>query len=311
MTTVKPVLVTGAPRSGTTWVGNMLAASPQLYYIHEPFNPDYRPGGGICSVRFTHHQTYISEKNEHVYYEPLRRMLAGEYNYITGLRDCRSFAGLKKEVGRIAAFRRNRRQQRKPLIKDPIALMSAGWLGRRFDLNVVVMIRHPAAFAASMKRLNWGFNPSRWVFNQPLLLQDYLADFELELRELVENNATIIEQAALFWKVAYSVVTLYQKQYPHWVFLKHEELARNPLGGYRELFARLNLEFTETVREKIAEYSNESNPEHSSGQDKLLKLNSRKVIYQWKKVLSDDEISRIRQVAGSVAEQYYSDKDWE
>src|SRR5690606_21198944 len=32
------ILVTGSPRSGTTWVGRMLATDPRLTYFHEPFN---------------------------------------------------------------------------------------------------------------------------------------------------------------------------------------------------------------------------------------------------------------------------------
>jgi len=35
----RPVLVTGSMRSGTTFVGNVLAASDRLFYLHEPLNP--------------------------------------------------------------------------------------------------------------------------------------------------------------------------------------------------------------------------------------------------------------------------------
>ena len=39
-----PVLVTGSPRSGSTWVGNVLALAPGAGYIHEPFNRRHPPG---------------------------------------------------------------------------------------------------------------------------------------------------------------------------------------------------------------------------------------------------------------------------
>ena len=41
MTIQKKVLVTGAMRSGTTFVGNVLACPNSLYYLHEPFNPTW------------------------------------------------------------------------------------------------------------------------------------------------------------------------------------------------------------------------------------------------------------------------------
>ena len=34
-----PILVTGSHKAGTTWVGEMLAASRRVGYISEPFNP--------------------------------------------------------------------------------------------------------------------------------------------------------------------------------------------------------------------------------------------------------------------------------
>ena len=39
MSSGPPILVTGAHRSGTTWVGKMLALAPGIGYVHEPFSP--------------------------------------------------------------------------------------------------------------------------------------------------------------------------------------------------------------------------------------------------------------------------------
>ena len=39
-----PILVTGAPRSGSTWVGNVLALDKRTGYVHEPFNKWCPPG---------------------------------------------------------------------------------------------------------------------------------------------------------------------------------------------------------------------------------------------------------------------------
>src|SRR5436309_312642 len=39
-----PILVTGMPRSATSWVGKMLDASGEVVYINEPLNPEHPPG---------------------------------------------------------------------------------------------------------------------------------------------------------------------------------------------------------------------------------------------------------------------------
>ena len=307
---VKPVLVTGSPRSGTTWVGQMLATAPQLYYIHEPFNPDHRPGRGVCNVIFRSYQTYITEANEQQYLKPIRRMIQGRYDLPAAVLECRSLADIRKAWARKKQFDQYRLQGMRPLIKDPIALMSAGWLARRFDLNVVVLIRHPAAFVASMKRLNWGFDPSRWALSQQGLLSDYLAPLEDELRRLEGQPADIIDQASLFWKTAYHVVSRFMQEFPDWIFLKHEEISQQPLTSYEQLFSRLGLTFTPEVQARIREHSNASNPSHASGTEKLIKLNSRKVISQWKQALSPKEILRIQTIVGDVAAHFYSEDEW-
>src|SRR5438105_11589923 len=58
----RPILVTGSHRSGTTWVGRVLAASPSgMGYIWEPFNPRHRPG--TFPVRFPHYFHYVTAEN--------------------------------------------------------------------------------------------------------------------------------------------------------------------------------------------------------------------------------------------------------
>jgi hypothetical protein len=308
---LKPVLVTGSPRSGTTWVGLMLATSPQLYYVHEPFNPDHPPGRGVCNIRFSHYQTYITDSNEKRYFKPIQRMVDGCYDLPAAILESRSLADIKKVWGQKKQYDGYGRQGMRPVIKDPIALMSAGWLARRFDLQVVVMIRHPAAFVASMKRLNWGFDPTRWALSQKMLLSDYIAPLEDELRNLERHPGDVIDQAALLWKTAYHVVSMYIQEYPDWIFLKHEEISHQPLASYKQLFSKLGLAFTSEVQAQIREHSNASNPSHASGTEKLTKLNSRKVISQWKKVLSVEEILRIKAIVGDVADRFYTQSEWE
>ena len=41
---VRPILVTGINRSGTTWVGQTLARAPGVALVYEPFSPRHRRG---------------------------------------------------------------------------------------------------------------------------------------------------------------------------------------------------------------------------------------------------------------------------
>src|SRR5947209_3701161 len=90
----KPILVTGSHRSGTTWVGKMLAATPSVGYIHEPFNLTHRPG--ICTAKFPYWFTYINEENESLYLEPLKNTLEFRFDIGAELPAIQSFRHLNR-----------------------------------------------------------------------------------------------------------------------------------------------------------------------------------------------------------------------
>ena len=54
-------------------------------------------------------------------------------------------------------FKRSKEAGLRPLLKDPIAIMSCEWLAETFNMDVIVVIRHPAAFVASLKVAGWEF----------------------------------------------------------------------------------------------------------------------------------------------------------
>ena len=60
-----PLLVTGLPRTGTSWVGKMLEASREVVYVNEPLNPRHPPGRspGVLRGDVTHQFQYIGDAN--------------------------------------------------------------------------------------------------------------------------------------------------------------------------------------------------------------------------------------------------------
>ncbi len=71
----KKVLVTGSHRSGTTWVGTILAAHQNAEYIHEPLNVSDGPAPMRRVVQNSY--TYICRRNESAILPALERVLAG------------------------------------------------------------------------------------------------------------------------------------------------------------------------------------------------------------------------------------------
>jgi hypothetical protein len=304
----QPVLVTGSHRSGTTWVGKMIASSSSVGYIQEPFLPGRRPG--ICAVTFPYTFAYVTDDNGAAFYDHMKATLSFQFQFgaaLTALKTPRDVAIMLKYG---TQFFFNHARQAIPLVKDPLAVFSAEWLARSFGMRVIVMIRHPAAFAYSVRRMNWKHDFSHFL-QQPLLMRDYLHPFEAEIRAFAQTEQDILDQAALLWKLIYSVVLTYQQAHPEWIFLRHEDVASDPVVYFESLFQNLGLDFSPRIRQVIEDYSNATNPANPRrGTARFGKRHSKALIQNWKQKLTPEEIARLRHKVGDVADAFYQDSEW-
>lgn len=305
----KPILVTGSHRSGTTWVGRMIASSPAVLYIHEPFNVKHYTDES--EVQFRYWFTHLCQENEGQYYRYIKNILDFRYDLPKQLRSAKTLQAVKEEAKNYIQHLQYRLSGIRPLIKDPIALFSAEWFSSRFNADVLVMIRHPAAFAGSLKVKNWNF-PFSDLINQPLLMERYLYPFEAEIIEFAEVQQDIVDQAALLWKLLHYVILHYQKTHPEWLFVRHEDLSQHPLAGFQAIFEQLNLEFTPQSAAVIQSYSSVHQSDTLKPEVEYvdLKRDSLANILTWKQRLTASEIERIRQRVQDVSLAFYADNEW-
>src|SRR5919107_6426990 len=227
----KPILITGSHRSGSTWLASMLALSEDSLIAHEPFNiePWAYALDGLARQWFT----YAPALPQHAALEAFSRVLQRRSRKIF----------LKNEAQHwIPALRRGRL-----IIKDPIAAISSDWLAKNFDLEVIVLVRHPAAFAASLKRLGW-WHPLEHFLKQTTLMQRHLQPYRAEISSKPQD---IVEQAAIIWKCLYGVLLTYLNSYPNWLLRKHEALSGNPVAELRALYETLGLQWSAKVEENV------------------------------------------------------------
>jgi hypothetical protein len=312
MSSRRAILVTGSHRSGSTWVGRMMAEAPGLFYIHEPFSVSDPPGRGICNTKFEYWFTYVTPANEAAYYKPIKNMLNLRYDLWGALKSVER----KEEFGTVktefSQFLKHRLQGAIPLLKDPIAFFSAGWLADRFDMAVVMVIRHPAAFISSIKKLHWK-HPFSHFLKQEMLMRDLLYPFEEEIKAYAAKKYPIIDQAILLWRIIHYTMLKYQRERADWIFVRHEDLSREPLGGFQDLFSKVDLEFTPHVKAVIKAYTTSANPmdpDAPVGSETALKRDSKANIWNWKQRLTPGEIEKIKEQVRDIAEYFYSDQDW-
>jgi hypothetical protein len=304
-----PILVTGAHRSGTTWVGKMLAAGPQMVYLSEPLNVLHRPGVLRAPVKYWY--TYIHPENEADYLPAFQELLRFQYHTWAEIRALRSTKDLLRLGRDWSAFQRGRLFGGRPLLKDPFAVFSVPWFARRLGCAVVITVRHPAAFASSLLRLGWAFD-FRDLLAQPLLMRDWLEPFRPAMEQCLADPEDVIGQASLLWRMIYSAVAQMEAQDPQFLVVRHEDLSRDPMGGFKNLYDRLGLAFSPPAQEAVLRSSGENNPgEVSRRAVHSVRLDSRANLQNWQRRLSPAEIERIHALTADVAANYYADGDWE
>lgn len=307
---IKNILVTGSHRSGTTWTGTVIAKAANIRYVHEPFNIEIIREDSPLNYWFEHlnnspeeHQTKVKD-------------------YI-----CSFFKGTDKhridELGNIKSLKGMFRYTRylltiflsnRTVIKDPIAVMSAEWFYNNFNLDIVVLIRHPAAFVASLKIKGWEYDFNNYL-NQKSLINSYLKNYEHLIVEYSTNKKDIIDQGILLWNTIHHVINYYQSKYSNeWCFVRHEDLSLNPIVEFEHIFDKIGLNFSLNVKKYINQTTKGNlEPDHlknSTDDITNVKRNSEQNIKSWKSRLSDDEIQRIKKGTEHVWEKFYTESDW-
>jgi hypothetical protein len=292
------ILVTGSHRSGSTWTGNVIAKARKVRCVHEPFNIAISRNNSPLSYWFEclidspiKHQikskTYINSfyKVFHIdnFKKTLKiRSLRGLYYYLADLK------------GRITD---------RTIIKDPIAIMSTEWMYRNYNIDIVVLIRHPAAFVASIKIKDWQYDFTNFL-DQPVLMNTYLKSYEALINDFSSNKKDIIDQGILLWNTIHETIAYYQSKYGNdWYFVKHEDLSTDPIVEFNKMFSKIGLTFDADVENYINETT-------KSKKQSNLKRNSIENIKTWKKRLSNDEIQRIKIGTDKVWKKFYTENDW-
>lgn len=306
-----PILVTGSHRSGTTWVGRMLCASGEAYYIHEPFNmgnvgPRWVPRG------FPYWFYHIPPAGDNTpYVNDLRRVIELRYPLLRNVAQIHSLRHCGR-MGRDYSLSLIARVYRKrPLIKDPISLFSVEWYAERFGMRVIVMIRHPLGSASSLKRLNWQFDFTNWA-KQDKLMEHLLSPFRDQILDYAQDkHRDIIDQAILMWNAMYSVVQRYQQAHPDRMFVKHEQLTLNASEEFRKLCQYCALTWNRAAKAVIAAYSDEKNVKEVSPNDSgIIRRDSKATVETWKQRLTKKEVERVRIGTKKIASLFYGDEKW-
>jgi hypothetical protein len=240
------VLVAGLPRSGKTWVGEVLGRTAGARYLHEPDNHLVRPDAWWAKRRLgPYPELDPAADADSPDYERLwdRAFAGGPHGSALygGLRILQR-AGAPRVSGRLASRCRARPTPGPLVVKSVHSARALEWVADRFEPAVVLVERHPFGVISSWRKLGWD-------------------DFLDTDRAAQRYSATVLgvdppppgapwlERAAWHYGLLDSYLERSRRRHPGWLVVRHEVLCAGPEPAFRRLCARLGLTFTdETAR---------------------------------------------------------------
>jgi len=301
----RKILVTGTQRSGTTWVGKILSAHRDYGYVHEPFNTtNVQLHNSPITIPYQYINNQIDTTEQNKYSQYLDYFLHPGFRFF-----CNALSPIKKIDSRylIPGYQNYLATKKSNvcIIKDPFALLSCEWLHKQHDWEVVIIVRHPAAFALSMKEKSWIVTPT--VFNNQLDQLDHIYgnfyDMVNSYLTIEKKKDDLIGSSILGWNLLHIAIDYYRQKFPNWTYLRHEDLSNNPPPAFNELYDRLGLDYSENVIDKI---KRSTTGIATSG----VTRDAGKNVIKWKSTLSMEEINRIKEETFLVWKRFYNDEDW-
>jgi hypothetical protein len=260
-----PILILSVPRSGSTWIGQILGEAAAARYIHEPDNETEHPYA-LRAKRDLGRFPFLRPGERARRYEACWEAAFGgaEWPRRTWLSrralDRQPYAAIEAwcdpdrwrpvRLAMIAAFAgpgRVRIQGQRPVVKSVHGLLAGEWLIRRWRPLPVVVRRHPLNVVASWRKASTGAEREsalEYTGSVRALLPPRAID---ELGAGVAPPPAEDRLAALAWFVGLLAAAREElvARNEGVVCVDHDDLCAAPRAGLRALATRLGLEWTE------------------------------------------------------------------
>ncbi|WP_034920923.1 sulfotransferase [Erythrobacter sp. SD-21] len=277
------VLVTGAPRSGTTAVGELLSRSPRAIELYEPMSDivgdravaDWFPIPGQEGFELPVADDLVERIQR-------RRLRCGwRPEAIQGTQGRNRFLNRTRRTAWLARLQPWKSTQ---VWKDPMALMLAPRLARTTDVPVIITVRDHLSLASSYKRMEWR-PPVEGLVDR---MQRAGLRFDARIPDLLGTGLDPMRAGAIAWNVFYGVVLDELRAGLPATVVLNSDLMLHPEAVRQRLIAVTGLSVP-APREAAEEQSGAS--EDLPQKAHIANRSLESITEYWKKTLSEDEVA--------------------
>jgi len=284
------IFISGTPRSGSTWLMEILGTLPNYKTLLEPFHTEFFPE--VKELGLTPRNYLDFEKDYPEIHDYIRRVIGGKK--------------ISQKPHYLDSQITNRLIADKLIVKCVRANRMLPYISKNFSLRqIYLIIRHPCAVISSQfERWATGYNMSKNLpLPKDLVINDILTIPEVNSNTILVNKIrkidSTIELLAAIWAADNFVPLLHSKNY-NWYIVPYEKLLLNEENELDKLFNAINEEATKKAKKIIREPSPVASKDYKSNVEKQLS--------KWRKKLSDEQINKILEITSWFGLDFYSKK---
>lgn len=224
------LLITGAPRSGTTWFLHMFQ-TPGILTFNEPFGPKYT---ALWSKKNLEGKG-IDQQGLHQHWQSLAN--GKDWGHFRK----KDFTHSPSPVRPWFHQRYINKQDYHIVIKDPMLSYGLAESKEALDqVRVLLIFRNPLSIVSSRKRLGWNTNRFIERMRQLNTLRDKLNTKERQALDVPLEQRTAIQTIALHTAITHKMMDL-AKEGTELVYF--EEASQNPTETFRKIYGNLGLKY--------------------------------------------------------------------
>ena len=290
------LVLVGAARSGTSWLGHALGRARGVRFYYEPDNVDADPSKDTAAGRrgFGPYPVIDSDRDAGQFAPLWDLVFSGRLPF--ALRERRRLRpaaqvalrlprSLRDPLVRAAASLSARRPGRAQsvVVKTIYATFSLEWLVARYRPQVIAMQRNPLNVVSSWRELHI---PLFDLATRPILRARYIEPLGIE-----PPGGSAPEVARIAWHVGLltHVIAEALDRHPEWIFVTHEDLCADPATTIRGVAEQVGLAWSDDIDRFL-----NNNNRHGEGLAPVRIAAEEPT--KWRQRLTDVEVAQIEAV---------------
>lgn len=271
------LIITGSPRSGTTWLGELISNIPKSIMLFEPLNINRNPRAKEFEFEW---RTYINSNSDN----PKAK------EFFEDLFNCRfvnSWITSEVPISRLFDIQHF-------IFKFVRANMLIDWLNNNFNINKpVFVIRHPCAVVSSQLSLKQFTR-----VKSALMSKNYYKDFQVNKDKLKKYKDSEEILAARWCQENYVPLINNSSSV---LIITYENLLINPDEEIKKIFSAWNIEIPTQIYNMITT-SSSTTYRDVDHKDKL------KILANWQEVLSKNQKNKILNIVKDFGMDFYTEE---